>query len=84
MSCCRLQAVPPSHMVLRRLRTRYNQTMTATGRLNMDELNMQVRQRGFGVGFGPPLSRYMLWGGSAWQRARPCCCARSVSAHQLR
>lgn len=39
------QAVPFSQPVLRRLRTRYNQTMTASGRLAMDELNLQCMPR---------------------------------------
>lgn len=37
-----VQAVPYSQADrLRRLRTRFNQTMTGTGRLAMDELNLQ-------------------------------------------
>ncbi len=38
-----MQPVSYGAGVLRRLGTRFNQTQTATGRLAMDELNMQAR-----------------------------------------
>ena len=43
---CPPQPVSYGAGLLRRLGTRFNQTQTATGRLAMDELNMQVREAG--------------------------------------